>query len=109
MRSFIVIVSPSYGGAERRFFDVFTALRRRGEDVELVAPSSLLASLRAGHPDRGDLASALISIDMPLWSRIGFVRRFRSLLKQLPRGAHFHYPLNCLWPLHLGRGDRITM
>jgi glycosyltransferase involved in cell wall biosynthesis len=109
MRSFIVIVSPSYGGAEKRFFDIFTALRRRGDDVALIAPSSLVVRLREDHPDRKDLADALISIDLPAWSRLAFMRRFRTLLKQLPRGAHFHYPLNCLWPLHLGRGDRITM
>jgi len=109
MRSFIVIVSPSYGGAEKRFFDIFTALRRRGDDVALVAPSSLIDRLRSDHADRADLFPSLLSIELPQWSRFGFVRRFRSLLKQLPRGAHFHYPLNCLWPLHLGRGDRLTM
>jgi glycosyltransferase involved in cell wall biosynthesis len=109
MRSYIVVVSPSYGGAEKRFFDVFTSLRRQGTDVVMVGPSSLLDGLRRDHPDRHDVFDALLPIDMGPWSRVVFIRRWRRVLKTLPRGAGFHYPLNCLWFLHLGRDDRVTM
>ncbi|MGH7490182.1 MAG: hypothetical protein ACREMY_31935, partial [bacterium] len=110
MRSYIVIVSPSYGGAEKRFFDIFTALRRSGVDVALIGPSSLIDQLNGDYAeDRADVLSAMYSIALDVWSRAKFVRRYRSLLRTLPRGTSFHYPLNCLWPLHLGRGDRISM
>ena len=109
MRSHIIIVSPSYGGAEKRFFDIFTALRRHGDDVALIAPSSLVDRLRSDHPERADELMAVIGVPLPTWSGIGFMRGFRDLLKTLPRGGHYHYPLNCLWMLHLGRSDRVTM
>lgn len=109
MRSYIVIVSPSYGGAEKRFFDIFTCLRRSGEDVVLIAPSNLVDQLKADHQDRHDVLAALAPVAMGAWSRLEFVRRFRKLLQTLPRGCSFHYPLNCLWPLHLGRGDKVSM
>lgn len=109
MRSYIVIVSPSYGGAEKRFFDIFTALLRRGTDVALIAPSSLVERYRADHPERQDALAALIPIALDRWNPRGFVLGMRRLLMELPRNASFHYPLNCLWPLHIGRGDRITM
>lgn len=109
MRSYIVLVSPSYGGAEKRFFDVFTSIRRSGEDVLLVAPSSLIDQLKADHQDRQDVLTALVSVTMGAWSRLEFVRRFRRLLQSFPLGCSYHYPLNCLWPLHLGRGDRVSM
>ena len=109
MRSYIVVVSPSYGGAERRFFDIFTGLRRTGVDVFLVAPSSLVDQLKTDHQERMDVFSALLPVTMGEWSRLEFVRGFRKLLRTLPPGGSFHYPLNCLWPLHLGRGDRVSM
>lgn len=109
MRSYIVLVSPSYGGAEKRFFDVFTSIRRSGEDVVLVAPSSLVDQLKADHQDRQDVLAALVPVTMGAWSRLEFVRRFRRLLQTFPLGSSYHYPLNCLWPLHLGRGDRVSM
>ena len=109
MRSYIVIVSPSYGGAEKRFFDIFTSLRRGGTDVALIAPSSLADQLRADHPDRRDVMSAMMPVAMGAWSRLEFIRKFRRLLRTLPQASSFHYPLNCLWPLHLGRGDRVSM
>lgn len=109
MHSYIVLVSPSYGGAEKRFFDVFTSLRRSGANVVLVAPSSLVDQLKADHQDRPDVLEALVSVTMGAWSSLEFVRRFRKLLQTFPRGGSYHYPLNCLWPLHVGRGDRVSM
>ncbi len=109
MPSYIVVASPSYGGAEKRFFDILTGLRRGGDDVRLIAPSSLINRLRQDHPDRADVLSALIAVEMPRWGRAAFALRWSRLLRTLPRGSHFHYPINCLWPLHLGRGDRVTI
>lgn len=109
MRSHIVVVSPSYGGAERRFFDVFTGLRRSGVDIVFVAPSTLVEQLRADHADRGDVFPGLDPIAMGPWSRLVFIRRFSRYLRGLPRGCSYHYPLNCLWPLHVGRGDQVSM
>lgn len=111
MTSYIVLVSPSYGGAEKRFFDIFTALRREGGDVRLVGPTSLIQQFRTDHAeDRADILDALVEVGMPTpWSRIRFIRKFRRVLATLPKGSHFHYPLNCLWPLHVWRGDRVTM
>lgn len=109
MREYIVLVSPSYGGAEKRFFDIFTALRRSGGAVRLVAPAMLGHELRRDHPDRADVLEALIDVPLERWSRRQFVLRWWRLLRTLPRGSSFHYPLNCLWFLHLGRADRVTM
>lgn len=109
MSNYIVVVSPSYGGAEKRFFDIFRALRDQGEDVVLIAPSTLTERLLADHDKPPELASTMLSIDLPAWSRKNFIVSFRRLLSTLSRGSSFHYPMNCLWPLHLGRGDRVTM
>ena len=46
MRRYIVVTSPSYGGAEKRFFDIFTSLRRRGVDVTLISPTNLVEQLK---------------------------------------------------------------
>lgn len=109
MRSYIVVVSPSYGGAEKRFFDIFRSLRSEGSDVVMIAPSSLVQRLVADHAEQPELASAMIAIELPVWSRKAFIGGFRRLLSTLPRGSNFHYPMNCLWPLHVGRGDRVAM
>lgn len=109
MPSYIVVVSPSYGGAEKRFFDIFTGMRRSGVDIQLIGPSSLIDELCADHVDRVDVLPALRSVPMLRWSPLGFMRAFRAVLRTLPRGSNFHYPLNCLWPLHLGRGDHLSM
>jgi glycosyltransferase involved in cell wall biosynthesis len=109
MRSHVVLVSPSYGGAEKRFFDIVTALRRQGMDIALAAPAALIDNFRADHADRLDVDAMLVPIPLETWSRLGFIRAWRRVLATLPCGSHFHYPLNCLWPLHLGRGDTLTM
>jgi glycosyltransferase involved in cell wall biosynthesis len=107
--TYIVIVSPSYGGAEKRFFDIFRALRAQGEKVCLIAPSSLTRRLLGDHPDEPDLVDAVISVPLKAWRPLDFIRKYRRLLATLPHRSSFHYPLNCLWPLHLGRGDRVTL
>jgi hypothetical protein len=71
---YIVIVSPSYGGAEKRFFDIFTGMRRSARPVHFVAPSGLVARLQKDHPERGDIFDAMIPVPMPEWSRFGFIR-----------------------------------
>lgn len=109
MRSYIVLVSPSYGGAEKRFFDIFTSMRRAGLDITLVGPASLTSQLLADHPERADVAGAVLTVPLGAWSRGGFIAAWRRVLQGLPRGGNFHYPLNCLWPLHLLRGDRVSL
>jgi glycosyltransferase involved in cell wall biosynthesis len=109
MRSYIVISSPSYGGAEKRFFDVFTSLARKGDDVIFIAPDPLIQQLKLDHPDREDIFDFLLGVPIYKWSRLKFLLALRRLLRTLPRCASYHYPLNCLWPLHLGRGDRVSM
>ena len=108
-RAYIVIVSPTYGGAEKRFFDIFRGMRAEGQDVRLIAPSSLSKRLIGDHPDEPDLAGAVIPVPLDVWQPRAFIREYRRILRTLPRGSSFHYPLNCLWPLHLGRGDRISL
>lgn len=107
--SYIVVVSPSYGGAEKRFFDIFRSLRAQGEKVCLIAPSSLTRRLLDDHPDEPGLAEAVIAVPQDEWRPLDFIRKYRQLLATLPRRSSFHYPLNCLWPLHVGRGDRVTL
>jgi glycosyltransferase involved in cell wall biosynthesis len=107
--TYIVVVSPSYGGAEKRFFDIFRAMRQQGADVQLIAPSSLTVRLLEGRPNEPDLAAAVIPVPLERWKPFEFVARYRQLLRTLPRGSNFHYPMNCLWPLHIGRGDKVTM
>lgn len=109
MPSYIVLVSPSVGGAEKRFFDILTGLRRNQVDVSLIAPSSLIDRLKADHPERADVLEALIPVPLPHWSPVRFLVGLFGRLRTLPKGSTFHYPVNCLWPLHLGRGDRISM
>lgn len=109
MPSYIVVISPSYGGAEKRFFDIFRVLRSQGVDIKLIAPSTLTERFLADVVNPADLAPAMLPIDLPVWSRKLFTLGFLRLLSTLPRGARFHYPMNCLWPLHLFRGDRVTM
>ena len=109
MRSYIVISSSSYGGAEKRFFDVFTSLSRNGDDMIFVAPERLIQQLKLDYPDRGDVFAFLLGLPIDKWSRLAFVLALRRLLRTLPKGASYHYPLNCLWPLHLGRCDHVSM
>jgi glycosyltransferase involved in cell wall biosynthesis len=106
---FIVVVSPSYGGAEKRFFDVYTGLRRKHIDVHYIAPSLLVDLLKNDHPERADVFDGLIEVPLDRWSVAKFVWRYARVLRGLPRGSAFHYPMNCLWPLHFGRGDDLSM
>jgi glycosyltransferase involved in cell wall biosynthesis len=109
MRKYIVIVSPSYGGAEKRFFDIFTALRRSDEEIYLIAPAMLIEQLKADHPDRADVFERLLPVTLTSWSPWRFIRSYASLLRTLPRSSTFHYPMNCLWFLHIGRRDRLSL
>ena len=88
MRSHIVVVSPSYGGAERRFFDVFTGLRRSGVDVVFIAPSTLIDELsRRPSPTARRVPRTRAGRQLRPWSRLAFIRRFPKLLRSLCRAA----------------------
>lgn len=109
VQGYFVIVSPSYGGAERRFLDIFLAMRSAGHRVVFVAPSLLLDKLYAdGLLDAGG-RSDVLSIPLEKWNPLKFIRHWWRILRTIPRGCSFHYPMNCLWPLHILRGDRVTM
>lgn len=107
---YLVLFSPSYGGAELRFFDIFRGLRQGGVDVRYVAPSSLTKQLIHDFEPNADIRQNIVSIESgPGWSRLRFSISFRRFLNAVPHGSIFHYPLTCLWPLHLFRSDHITM
>jgi glycosyltransferase involved in cell wall biosynthesis len=107
-QAYFVLVSPAYGGAEKRFFDIFRAMRQRGLNIELIAPSLLIERLRTDH-GAGIEADGVHAVPMQSWSPKQFIVGLRALLATLPRGSRFHYPMNCLWPLHIGRGDKVSM
>ncbi len=109
MRNYIIISSPSYGGAEKRFFDIFTSLARNGMDAFFVAPERLIQQLKRDHHDREDIFPLLLGLTIAKWSRLAFILALRRLLSTIPEGASYHYPLNCLWPLHVGRCDHVSM
>lgn len=107
---YIVVFSPGYGGAEKRFFDIFRGLLNRGFSVKYVAPSSLTEKLLKDFGSDPNLSESVISIDSgPNWNRMKFIKGLWGALKSVPHGSHFHYPLTCLWPLHLLRRDQLSL
>lgn len=106
-RMYIVVVSGDIGGAERRFFDIFTAIKREGYDINFVAPCRLIRKLQSDHPMREDVFCGMIGLGSEQWSSLKFVTQFVIFALALKRGT-FHYPLNCIWPFHRLRGDRVT-
>jgi glycosyltransferase involved in cell wall biosynthesis len=108
MSNYIVIASPSCGGAEKRFFDIFRGLLAEGVNVVMIAPSTLTKQLLSDN-NNPDLFSAVLSIEMSEWSRKKFIIELWRVLRNLPKGSSFHYPMNCLWPLHFFRDDHVTM
>lgn len=109
VEGYFVIVSPAYGGAERRFLDIFLAMRDSGYRLALVAPSLLLEKLDADGLLDYRSRTDVISIPLDRWDPKAFIVRWRAVLSEIPRGRSFHYPMNCLWPLHWLRSDRVTM
>ncbi len=105
--SYIVLGSGSVGGCERRFFDIYKAMRARGYAIGLICPSPLLERLSGQKCEDAD--GSIIEIPMRNWRSGDYLRDLHAAIKKIPRGTAFHYPINCLWPLHLGRGDRVTM
>jgi glycosyltransferase involved in cell wall biosynthesis len=109
IKSYIVIPSPSYGGAEKRFFDIFVALRRQGSCISLIAPDQLIDAFIRDYKDRDDVFSYLLPVPIKKWSRSRFIFELYKTLRNIPNGQNYHYPINCLWLLHIGRSDRVTM
>lgn len=109
MNKYIVIATPAYGGAEKRFFDIVMRLRSTGLDVKIIAPSILVEQFIKDHQNDDKVAAALISIEMRKWNRLEFVVKLFKLLRALPPKAIFHYPMNCMWFLHVGRDDIVSM
>lgn len=109
VQGYFVIASPAYGGAERRFLDIFLAMRSAGHRVVFVAPSLLIDKLYADGLLEAGGRSDVVSIPLKKWNPLRFIRQWSRILRTIPRGCSFHYPMNCLWPLHILRGDRVTM
>ncbi|WP_418113765.1 glycosyltransferase [Vibrio scophthalmi] len=94
---YIVIASPSIGGAERRFFDLFKGMRNRDLDVYLVAPSMLLKKLDENHTEN----KHIISVHMKRWSYMKFCFKYLTeVLVYSSKNDVFHYPLNPPFFLH---------
>lgn len=105
--AYIVLGSGSVGGCERRFFDIFRAMRSKGYPIGLICPSLLLERLCG--QERWDMGGSIIEIPMSDWRASDYSKGLYAAIKRIPKGTAFHYPINCLWPLHSGRGDSVTM
>lgn len=105
--SFFVLLSNEIGGAERRFYDIFTSIRRAGNSVYLIAPETLVSKLMEEDP-RPDLAGSLIGLRGRKWNRFAVSIELAKEIRKIPRNCSFHYPMNCLWFLHLFRGHAVT-
>ncbi|KLN65589.1 glycosyltransferase [Vibrio sp. VPAP30] len=97
MSKYLVIASPSIGGAERRFFDIFKSMNKNKEDIYLVAPSSLLQKLDNNYK----LNDKIISIELARWSYVMFCFQFYfGVVSKSSKDDTFHYPLNPPFFLH---------
>lgn len=107
--TFIVLLSKDYGGAELRFFDIFTSLRDRNENIFLISSEELCSKFKDDYPERNQSHNNLITFKTKSWSRIRVIVSFWKLLRTLPQGSTFHYPFNYLWPLHIFRRDTVVL
>lgn len=103
------MLSPDYGGAELRFFDIFTELTKTNDDVFLIIPECLKQKFSRDFSQRRRAIDKIVPIDTEDWGRWKLIRAFMKLLKTLPPGSTFHYPFNYLWPLHIIRNDNVLI
>ncbi|MCG9579475.1 glycosyltransferase [Vibrio tubiashii] len=97
MSKYLVIASPSIGGAERRFFDIFKSMSKNKEDIYLVAPNLLLQKLDNSYK----LNEKIISIELTRWSYVLFCFKFYfGVVCKSSKDDTFHYPLNPPFFLH---------
>lgn len=104
---YFTVGSGSVGGCERRFFDIYREMRTKGYPVGLICPSMLLDSLLKNEDPVVD--ENIISIPMDRWDAKEYIVKLVRVIINIPKGCSYHYPINCLWPLHFLRGDRVTM
>lgn len=101
MRKYIVLVSGSIGGAEKRFFDIFRGLLQIDQKVFLVLPSCLF-DIISQEEDLSNYLDNIIILDIPVWSPLIFIKKyFNEVLKRSNKNDFFHYPLSPLFFLHL--------
>lgn len=103
------MLSPDYGGAELRFFDIFTEITKTYDDVFLIVPDCLSQKFSKDFYQRRRAIDKIIPIQIEDWGRWKLIRAFLKLLKTLPAGSTFHYPFNYLWPLHIIRNDKVLI
>lgn len=97
MSKYIVIASPSIGGAERRFYDIFKGLVEKNEDIYLIAPSLLLEKLDDNYKSQ----NRIISIKLSEWSYVLFcIKLYLSFIIKSSKNDIYHYPLNPPFFLH---------
>lgn len=108
---FIVIPSLSIGGAEKRFIDIFCALSTNYKaSYYLIIPKSLFEKVNAQIKMPEKILTNIIVIGNADDSLFSFCHKYRRWLEMASvKGMHFHYPLNCLFPLHLLKGHHLTI
>ncbi len=105
-RRFVVLITNGIGGTERRFADIVTAMNDQCWQTQLVVPESLRRTLLDSSSLRAD---SVVGIGSSKDSLTGFLRSYAMwLLPQRTQTASFHYPLNCLFPLHAHTQHRVT-
>lgn len=102
--SYIVLVSTGIGGAEKRFFDIFRACLQTNKSVFLVLSAALHKKLAV------DSDENLIIIGQPEDNLLRFCRQYSQWLRGMNgKEAVFHYPMNCLFFLHLFKPHQLSM
>ncbi|MFA0603357.1 hypothetical protein [Vibrio amylolyticus] len=97
MSKYLVVASPSIGGAERRFFDIFKSLVEKGEDIYFIAPDLLLEKLDNNYEYR----ERIVDIKLKKWSYILFcIKLYFGCILSSSKEDVFHYPLNPPFFLH---------
>ena len=108
---FIVIPTLAIGGAEKRFFDIFCSLSTNYNSIYyLVLPKSLFIQISAQISITELILDRIIIIGEESDTLFTFCfKYYRWLNKNSIKGMHFHYPVNCLFPLHFFKGHILSI
>ncbi|UWH26748.1 glycosyltransferase [Aeromonas veronii] len=99
MKKYIVIPSGGIGGAEKRFFDIFTEMRKIDKNIFLVLPYCLMERLVNGLDCTS--VDGVIVLDVKSWSPLRFFfLLYKNVIIKSRRDDSFHYPLNPPFFLH---------
>jgi len=103
---YVVLVTTGIGGTERRFADIVHAMNVRGWPTMLVVPESIRSRLL---DSSGLEAGNVIGVGRPNEGLQDFLLSYSAWLSHRRRTtASYHYPLNCLFPLHTGAPHWVT-